>query len=104
MDTIFDNQLYKLNLAGDESKKNVMVCVNSDDPLVFNTNAANELSFIYYGMIKSGVGMESALKWIEKIRKTGMDTSFIRSDISDEEYLRSLKLLIEELEEPKHSV
>lgn len=104
MDTIFDNQLYKLNLAGDESKKNVMVCVNSDDPLVFNTNAANELSFIYYGMIKSGVGMESALKWIEKIRKTGMDTSFIRSDISDEEYLKSLKLLIEELEDYRYSV
>lgn len=104
MDTIFDNQLYKLNLVGEESKKNVMVCVNSDDPLVFNTNAANELSFIYYGMIKSGVSMESALNWIEKIRKTGMDTSFIRSDISDEEYLKSLDILIKELKDPKYSV
>lgn len=102
MKSIFDNQLYSLNYIGDDAKKNIMICINSDNPLVFNTNVSNEIGYLYYGMLKKGVGRESALLWIEKLRKTGMDTSFIKLNTSNKEYLYALETVIEELDNSAH--
>jgi len=49
--------------------------------MIFNTNVSNELVYIYYGMLKQGIGREAALEWIEKLRKSGIETSFIRGTV-----------------------
>ena len=93
IDKISDSQIYSLNkLTGND---NVMVCVNSDDPSVFNTNVANELCYIYYGMLHKGISREAALEWIEKIRKCGMDSSFIKNDEDDQAVYDRLCEIIE---------
>lgn len=94
IDSMFGNQLFKIQSAGNRDLSNILVNVNSDDPMVFNTNVSNELVYIYYGMLEQGIGREAALDWIEKLRKSGMDTSFIRGIRSRKEYLRILKMTI----------
>lgn len=78
--------------------KDLMICVNSDDPGVFQTNVCNELGIAYMGMIERGIGREACLNWIDRLRENGMRSSFIRSRESNEELLRELDLLISRLE------
>ncbi|WP_420540445.1 hypothetical protein ACN92M_25260 (plasmid) [Paenibacillus polymyxa] len=98
IDSVFGNQLFKLQSAGDLELTNVLVNVNSDDPMVFNTNVSNELVYMYYGMLQQGIGRDAALDWIEKLRKAGMDTSFIRGARSRKQYLHILDITIAALE------
>ncbi|THF79465.1 amidohydrolase family protein [Cohnella fermenti] len=98
IDSMFGNQLFKLQSAGNAELTNVLVNVNSDDPMVFNTNVSNELVYMYYGMLQQGMGREAALDWIEKLRKAGMDTSFIRGSHSRKQYVQILDMTIDELE------
>ncbi|GGH76457.1 hypothetical protein GCM10007362_18730 [Saccharibacillus endophyticus] len=98
IDSVFGNQLFKLQAAGNPELGNVLVNVNSDDPMVFNTNVSNELVYMYYGMLQQGMGREAALDWIEKLRKAGMDTSFIRGSQSKKQYLHILNMTISALE------
>ena len=95
VDKITDNQIYQLN--GIDKEENVMVCINSDDPTVFNTNVSNELSYIYYGMLKKVKSREKALQWIDKIRKCGMDSSFIQITEDDQKVYDHLVDLIERI-------
>ncbi len=96
MDTIKDNQVYSLNNYG-YNFDNMIVNINSDDPSVFNTNAANELGYIYFGMLERGVNREAALSWIDKLRQNSMDTSFIYSKENDERLLRDLEKFVGKL-------
>ncbi|WP_017814519.1 amidohydrolase family protein [Paenibacillus shenyangensis] len=100
--SVFGNQLFKLQSAGNPDLGNVLVNVNSDDPMVFNTNVSNELVYMYYGMLQQGMGREAALEWIEKLRKAGMDTSFIRGVRSRKQYLHILDMTIAALEDPAY--
>lgn len=96
MDTINENQLFGINNYGYRFD-NLLVCINSDDPAVFNTNAANELGYIYFGMLEKNVNRESALQWIDKLRENGMNASFIRRTDSDEQILREMEEYIAEI-------
>ncbi|SDD54703.1 hypothetical protein SAMN05428987_5234 [Paenibacillus sp. CF095] len=98
IDSVFGNQLFKLQSAGNEELTNVLVNVNSDDPMVFNTNVSNELVYMYYGMLQQGMGRDAALDWIENLRKAGMETSFIRGARSRKQYLHILDITISALE------
>lgn len=102
IDSVFGNQLFKIQSAGNRDLSNILVNVNSDDPMVFNTNVSNELVYMYYGMLQQGIGRDAALDWIEKLRKSGMDTSFIRGVRSHKEYLRILKMTIHALQDPHY--
>ncbi|URN95078.1 MAG: hypothetical protein NAG76_02125 [Candidatus Pristimantibacillus lignocellulolyticus] len=102
-DSIFENQFFSLNKVKDDILKNIMVNINSDDPIVFNTNISNEIAYLYYGMLYKGVGKEKALEWIDKIRETGMNTSFIQGRTSNSEYLYQLEQVIASLENPYYS-
>lgn len=95
IDTLSDHQVYHLNHSGYDMG-NIITCINSDDPSVFNTNVYNELAYIYFGMIEKGIGREDLLKWIDKLRKSGMDASFIRRTDNDEQILHELDRLLEE--------
>ena len=92
LDDFKENQFYQMNQANDE--QNVMICINSDDPAVFHTNVSNELAYIYYGMLDRNISREAALLWIDRVRKIGMDSSFIRHHESDEMLLRGLTELV----------
>ena len=92
IDGLLDNQIYTINSIN--NMKNIMVNINTDDPLVLNNNISNEYCYMYYGMLEKGVGREEALKWIDKIREMGMSTSFISDDLSNEEYYKYLEEII----------
>lgn len=95
MDTLAENQVYSINQV-EYDFQNIMTCINSDDPSVFNTHVANELGYIYFGMIEKGVNREAILQWIEKLRDTGMRANFIRNKISDEGLLIELDRILEQ--------
>ena len=96
MDTIHEHPLYQFSSYRCDYK-DIMVCVNSDDPGVFQTNTANELGIAYMGMVEQGIGREACLEWIERLRESGMRGSFIRRTDSDRELLKELNTLIEVL-------
>lgn len=56
----------------------ILLSINSDDPLVFNTNVENELALVYHTLTYRGYGREQVLDWIDKVRQYGIDSSFIR--------------------------
>lgn len=93
MDGIEENQLYRLDEIMDS--QNLIVCINSDDPAVFNTNVSNELAYIYYGMLEKDISREAALIWIDKIRRNGMNSSFIHHQETDMLLMKNLAALIQ---------
>lgn len=95
LDVVEANQLYQMNQIYDA--QNVIVCINSDDPAVFNTNVSNELAYIYYGMLEQNISREAALLWIDRIRKNGLDSSFIHRRESDELLVKKLDELLKRM-------
>ncbi|MBY0077639.1 MULTISPECIES: hypothetical protein [Priestia] len=75
---IFDHYIHNLNqvIAGADSIK---VTINTDDPIVFNTNISNEYAYIFYSLLEKGFSREQATVWIDKIRDNGMTSSFIET-------------------------
>lgn len=94
MDSLMENHIYGMNSFVYDAS-NIMVCINSDDPSVFNTNVSNELAYVYYGLLEKGAAKESAVAWIEKLRKNGMDSSFIKRKETDEQLLARLQKLLQ---------
>lgn len=93
LDTFKENQFYRINHTN--GSQNLIVCVNSDDPAVFNTNVSNELAYIYYGMLEQNINRESALKWIDQVRENGINSSFIHRQESDQIILKNLVELLD---------
>ena len=56
----------------------VMTSINTDDPLLFNANVANEHAYVYYALRYHGMSVEEALKEIDIMRRMGIYSSFIR--------------------------
>ncbi|TKI57825.1 hypothetical protein E8L90_21655 [Brevibacillus antibioticus] len=100
INSIYDNQFFQINNGNDKDLPNTMISINTDDPIVFNTNISNEIAYLYYGMLYRGIGKSEALGWIENVRKSGMDTSFIRDNVSNYDYLKQLDCLIAALDDP----
>lgn len=93
MDTMHQHPLYEIS-SYQCDYKDLMVCVNSDDPGVFQTNISNELGIAYMGMIERGIGREACLSWVDRLRESGMRNSFIRNQDSDLQILQTLDQLI----------
>lgn len=100
--SVFDNQFFNIQSPSNNDLFNIIININSDDPIVFNTNVSNEIAYLYYGMLDRGLGKEAALSWIEKLRKSGMDTSFIRGNISNRDFIVALDCLLAALDDPKY--
>ena len=96
MDTIHQHPLYQIS-SYQCDYKDLMVCVNSDDPGVFQTNICNELGISYMGMVERGIGREACLAWVERLRENGMSSSFIRNRDSNHQILQTLENLIDTL-------
>ncbi len=83
-----------LNLNGD-SENCVMTTINSDDPIVFSTCVENEIAYIYYGLLNAGCKRENVLEWVDKIRKHGIDSTFIKYDTTYKEMLADFEIIMD---------
>lgn len=81
----------------------ILITVNSDDPLLFNTNTENELALVYHTLVYRDISREEVLAWIDKIRQYGMDSSFIRKVKTADVQTRELKKILKSLNEIAHS-
>ncbi|KAB1438500.1 hypothetical protein [Candidatus Galacturonibacter soehngenii] len=83
IERLFKHHAIRLNdkgLDGNSKENGLILNINSDDPVVFNTSTSNELAYIFYLLQDKGYSRESILSWIDKVRKWGMDTSFVIAD------------------------
>ncbi|MGW9017798.1 hypothetical protein [Priestia megaterium] len=78
LEHIFEHYIHNLNPVGSESNS-IKVTINTDDPIVFNTNISNEYAYIFYSLIEKGFSREQAILWIDKIRNNGITSSFIET-------------------------
>lgn len=99
---LLSHHILKLNseglLDGAEKTNAVMVTVNTDDPIVFNTNIENELSYIYYALVHKKYKKERILHWIDKIRQNSMDSSFIKEVKKPSRQLEEMNIIIKYIE------
>ncbi|QXM05425.1 hypothetical protein [Crassaminicella indica] len=83
IENLFEHYVHHLNQNGlddvHQIENGIIVSINSDDPSVFNTNVSNEFAYTYYALIEKGYAKEDVLKWINKVRKNGMASSFIET-------------------------
>lgn len=86
-------------LENNERNHEVLITINSDDPLTFNTNTENELAYVYHALTYQGYNKESVLRWIDKIRQMGLDSSFIKRRLTTYEQLREIQGVLKELEQ-----
>lgn len=96
IDTIKEHPIYQLS-KNHCDYKDMMLCINSDDPGVFQTNTSNELGIVYMGMVEQGKGRNYCLDWIDKMRESGMQHTFIYQNDEDEALLKELDELLEAL-------
>lgn len=80
INSLQEHQAFVLDNVKKEEGNPIILNVNSDDPAVFHTNVANELAYLYYGLLEQGVGRQESLLWINKLRQFGMDSSFIQQE------------------------
>lgn len=78
LEHIFEHYIHNLNPIGSKSNS-IKVTINTDDPIVFNTNISNEYAYIFYSLLEKGLSREKAIAWIDKIRENGMTSSFIET-------------------------
>ena len=100
IDGLFKNYIMRLNSAGLEYKdpqEAVLVTVNADDPVVFSTNTENELAYIYYALVHAGYKKEKILEWMEKVRKYGMDGSFIKKVKKPSTQIKEMEVILESI-------
>lgn len=97
-----EHYIMKLNSKGviypDENANAVLISINTDDPVIFNTNVENEIAYIYYAMVHHGYNKEDILNWIDKVRQFGMDSSFIKKVRTPSVQIKEMKEIITEID------
>lgn len=78
-----------------EIEHEVMVSINSDDPLIFNTNCENELAYMYHALLEKGYSRERVIAWIEKIREYGINSSFVKEVRTREELCNEIDIIMQ---------
>ncbi|WP_240418385.1 hypothetical protein [Paenibacillus periandrae] len=102
IENIFEHYIHNLNRRGLPSEqlveRGIMVSINTDDPVVFNTNIDNEFAVIFHSLQDKGYAREDILHWIDHVRKTGLTSSFIRNrQVSLSELVSEVGELIKEM-------
>lgn len=97
---LFMHHVLNLNNHGlvDEDPHEVMVTINSDDPLIFSTNCENEMAYIYHALLSKGYSRERVIKWIDKVREYGLSSSFVKDIRTREKLIRELEIVLGEIE------
>jgi len=102
VENIFEHYVANLNkhgLCDNKVENGIMVTINTDDPSVFNTNINNEFAYIFYSLKEKGYAREDILNWIDKVRRNGINSSFIETrGISNDQRITELKRIIDKLD------
>ena len=73
----------------------VLVTVNSDDPVIFNTHVENELAYIYHALVYNGYEKEKILRWIDKVRQFGMDSCFVKKIKKPSQQIKEMQIILD---------
>ncbi len=96
--SLYSHYVLNLNTLTDaKPRHNIMVTVNSDDPMIFNTNVENELAYMYHGLLSAGYDSKTVLEWIDKVREYGMESSFIKKVKTVEEMEKEIGIIEREI-------
>jgi len=97
---LFMHHIMNLNNHGlvNEHAHEVMVTINSDDPLIFSTNCENELGYMYHALLSKGYSRERVIEWIDKIRQYGVDSSFVREIRPRNTLLNEIGQILQQIE------
>lgn len=97
---LFMHHIMNLNNHGlvNEHAHEVMVTINSDDPLIFSTNCENELGYMYHALFSKGYSRERVIEWIDKIRQYGVDSSFVREIRPRNTLLNEIGQILQQIE------
>lgn len=102
VNSLMDTGIVNLNASGlyrgEEIENEVLTTVNSDNPVIFNTNCENEHAYIYHSLTYKGYPKERVLKWIDKVRQMGMDSSFVKNVKKPSVQLSEIDSLLDNLE------
>lgn len=93
-----------INLSSPE-KEDIIVTLNTDDPVVFNTNLSNEYALMYDIMMKRGeYSSKEIIEWLDRLRKNGLEYSFITDrNMSYEEISGEVNIILGKLENLRDS-
>ncbi|MFB9324426.1 hypothetical protein ACFFSY_00530 [Paenibacillus aurantiacus] len=99
---IFEHYIQQLNqrfvFRDGDCETGVMVSINTDDPIVFNTNINNEFAFVFYALIEKGYARQDVLQWMDAVRANGLRSSFIqRRELSHEQRMEEIGDMMEAL-------
>ena len=56
------------------------------------------LAYMYYALTYKGYAKERVLRWIDKVRQMGLDSSFIKEEISASQQYREMEELLDEID------
>jgi len=97
VESLFEYPVTTLNSKPMSMDASLLLSVNSDDPLTFNTNTENELAIVYHMLLGRGYSAEDVLAWIDKVRAYGMKSSFIRTVKEPQQQREELTAIIRRL-------
>lgn len=100
IENIYGHTITRLNdTYKDENVENhIITTINADNPGVFSTTLRNQFGFIEQLLLEKGFSSEQVLKWIDHIRKNGLNSTFIHEkNKSKEEILNELKIILNEI-------
>jgi Adenosine deaminase len=98
INSLFEHPLTNINSKDLSSNNNkVLLSINSDDPLIFNTNVENEIANVYHMLTNHAYSREDVLAWIDKVRQYGIDSSFIKHVKKPSVQRKELKRIVDYL-------
>lgn len=99
--SIFDHYIQHLNpIKREVGQFDLQVSINTDDPIVFNTNINNEFAYIFFALQEKGYSREELIRWIDQIREHGLQSSFIRTrELSNKDRIDEIEEILIKLNE-----
>jgi hypothetical protein len=86
--------LWRLNspVPGDDGPR-LAVTVGSDDPLVFNSALPMEYQLLFDALVLAGLSDSEALRWLDGVRRTGLERRFTSRTIAPDQRWEDLENL-----------
>jgi hypothetical protein len=69
----------------------LLVSLNTDNPITFSSCLSDEMSHVYYGLLRSQVQAPVALAWIDRVRRNGWHSRFTLPASASDEALRVVR-------------
>lgn len=108
LNSLRELSIVNLNSRGLVNEKDVaneiLATINSDNPVIFNTNCENEHAYVYHALTYRGYPKERVLMWIDKVRQMGFDSSFVKNVKKPSVQLSEIDELLTILKKELHNV